>query len=281
MRLINRNIFYEALLQQPIMRVALGACVVLALVVGVLANGRTLAAKPAGDHYQLRAGDDVAPADERYQQALRLGLAGKSQEAHDRFVTLSGEARGTSLGAWSLYQASIGAKLLKQDPLAEAHVAQLRSDYADHPLTGRLAEPAPTPRPQRRSSDCGPRALLYLCERAGIAADLQELTRLCKTDKQGTTLARMQTAARQKGFQAEAAHVDAAFLQKHRPSGIAWFSGDHYVAFLPDGGAARLLVYDANETQPEALTPKALAKRCQGIVLLMAWGEGKLPPLGR
>lgn len=227
------------------------------------------------------ADNDRAPTDARYQQAVRVGLSGDRAKAAERLLELARSEKGSNTGAWSLYQAALAAKALKQPAESAARLAELRRDYPDHPLAARFAAGARSPAaPERGPSDCGPRSLLYLCERAGIRATLEELTERCATDKHGTTLDRLQSAARQKGLKAEAAHVDAAYLRRHRPSGIAWVSGDHYVAFLPVDGRDQFLICDANRPKPEPVATQELAKRSQGIVLLTAWGKAELPPVG-
>jgi hypothetical protein len=257
------------------------ALVIVAAIAGVVLQVASRPAAAAVAGHRAEANLDRAPEDPRYQQALRLGLSGEAEKASRALLALARSEKGSNTGAWSLYQASVAAKLLQKPAESAAHLAELKRDYPDHPLTARVSKSAgSSTAPKRRSADCGPRSLLSLCERAGIPATLTELTARCATDKHGTTLDRLQRAARQKGFRSEAAHVDAAFLRRHSPSGIAWVNGDHYVAFHPSGTRGQFLIKDANRTEPERVTSQALAKRSQGIVLLLAWDSAELPPVG-
>ena len=54
-------------------------------------------------------------------------------------------------------------------------------------------------------------------------------------------------------------------------------SGIHYVCFEPEGEGAR--VWDPNEKTASTENWDVLAERSQGVVLLLAWGEERVPEL--
>ncbi|HTE20980.1 MAG TPA: cysteine peptidase family C39 domain-containing protein [Armatimonadota bacterium] len=251
---------------------SLAAIVAVAVAVTV---SLTLSAAP---HYRPAAGDDCAPTEPRYLHALQLGLAKEYAGAGREMAGLAQARQGTSTGAWALYQASLAASAQGRTAEAVALEGELRREYAEHPLTARLAAAiAPAAPPRRAVGDCGPRSLLRLCTEAGVSASLPELTRQCGTDKHGTTLDGLLRAARRRGLKAEAAQVDEWFLRRHRPSGVAWVDGDHYVAFFPGGHDGEVRVLDPN-VAGERVTPVAeLARRSGGVVLLAAWGGRELP----
>src|SRR5439155_4107663 len=124
--------------------------------------------------------------------------------------------------------------------------ARLRREYPDHPLALRTSTDPLALTPPRRAalSDCGPRALLLLCREAKIPATLPELRKRCATTPDGTTLERLAKAAKEKGLRVEALQVDDWFLRRHRPSGIAWVEGDHYVAFTPGPSEEQVWLFD-------------------------------------
>jgi hypothetical protein len=231
-------------------------------------------ASPAGSHTtDLR----LAPTDTRYVASLKRGLAGDYAGAERDFVTLANSAPGSNLAAWSIYQASLAAKARGDASTAGRLQERLARAHAGHPLTLRVqVESTPAPRPSAKS-DCGPRSLLYLCRQAGIPATLPEITRLCGTTPQGTTVESLVRAAHKKGLRATAAQVDQWFLTRHRPSGVAWVDGNHYVVFQPRPRSREFWVMDPNRGAREQITAAELTQRCQGIVVLAAWGRMSLP----
>src|SRR5438876_6520273 len=64
----------------------------------------------AAQGYQPRPGDDRPPTDPRYAAAMRTGRAREYAGAQAQFLQLAAEQRGTSAGAWSLYQAALAAR---------------------------------------------------------------------------------------------------------------------------------------------------------------------------
>lgn len=252
---------------------AAGAIAVALLVAGRMAYG-----------YRPGPGDDRPPAEARYQGALQAGLQTRDYPAARRaFLALAAEKRQTSEGAWALYQAGLAAKAGGDPRSAEAIFARVRQEYPEHPLALRLkTDPPPAPaRPVRKAPDCGPRSLLYLCRQAGIAATLPELVKGCGMDADGTTLEGLGRAAREKGLRSEAAEVDAWFLRRTRPAGIAWVQSDHFVAFLPGRDAEHVRTFDPAFQETAELEVEELERDSRGIVLLVAWGSRQLPEIGK
>jgi hypothetical protein len=238
--------------------------------------------QPAG--YRFHAGDDHPPTDRRYQADIQLGRShtgrtpGQLAAARTDLERLAAEHPRTSAAAWSLYQAGLAAQFLKDEAGRRQDWALLQRDYAEHPAAIRTREATtPAPSAKETGSDCGPRALAHLLEAAGKPTDLKQLTHECATDAHGTTLEALQRVAEKHGLRTEAAQVDAEFLKKERPQGIAWVEGVHYLCFQPQ--ADRAEVWDPNGETTQGVTWEQLAQRSQGVVLLVAWGNGKLPKL--
>ncbi|MDW8367135.1 MAG: cysteine peptidase family C39 domain-containing protein, partial [Abditibacteriales bacterium] len=91
--------------------------------------------------------------------------------------------------------------------------ASLPAHRGDASLPARLLTSHP---PLRTQSDCGPAALLALCQRLGVKATKEELARLAGTDATGTTMAGLAQAAQAKGLTTEGLWVDAVALQRTR-----------------------------------------------------------------
>jgi hypothetical protein len=259
-------------------KVALAGGTLLCLgVLGLLLQPRGGNARVTAAPIPQTAADTEAPADARYQRALQAGLAHDYRASYRQFRQLAAAERGTNTGAWSVYQASLAAEALKDAAGRDAELAELRRQYPVHRLTLRLApEAAPSPS-QRPAAECGPRALLYLCQQAALPATLAELRERCGTDAHGTTLAKLEEAARSRGFRTSAVRADAAFLRRAGSAGIAWVNGDHYVAFEPAPGKDRISLTDPNGEATRVVSAAELAKSSQGILLFLAWGDRALP----
>ena len=233
------------------------------------------------------AGDQKPPVDPRYAAAVRRGLDGHLRDARRDLERLARESRDPNTGAWSLYQAALAARKTGDREGHHELLARLQREHPAHWLALRTKVPAPAFRPtsvrhsggggKSGGSDCGPRALAWMLRKAGKPVDLARLTRECGTTAKGTTLLKLREAARKYGLQAEGAQVRGEFLRRERPRGIAWVSGIHYVCFEPEGEKAR--VWDPNEKTASTENWEALAERSQGVVLLLAWGEERVPGL--
>ncbi len=124
-------------------------------------------------------------------------------------------------------------------------------------------------------ADCGPRALLIVCERLGVRAELAELRRLAGTTGVGTTLEGLAKAAKAKGLRAEGVQMNQTALASLSSPAIAWVSGDHYVAVLGGrGGEAE--VRDPNAAASERWTLEELVRRSGGVVLRVEGRRSKV-----
>jgi hypothetical protein len=132
---------------------------------------------------------------------------------------------------------------------------------------------ATTPSPQRvlrtaEQADCGPRALLIVCRKLGIAATLADLRQKASTTGGGTTLAGLAKAARAEGLKPEGIHVDRDALANLSSTALAWVDGDHYLAVLSvDGDQAT--IHDPNKRDEETIPTDDLLRRSGGILLTL------------
>lgn len=117
-----------------------------------------------------------------------------------------------------------------------------------------------------QAADCGPRALSILLKELGKEIYVEELGRIAKTNRYGTTLAGLEKAAKVVGLKCEAVQMDLTALKQMKGMGIAWVDGDHYVAVLSvSGDAAR--IHDPNSALEETVETESLLRRSGGIVL--------------
>ena len=119
------------------------------------------------------------------------------------------------------------------------------------------------------SSDCGPRALLLVCQHLNAPATLAMLTQAAHTTKQGTTLAGLEKAAKAVGLQANGVQVDRDALKQLNKPAVAWLDGNHYVALLSvDGDTAT--IHDPNDKSEKQVDVSDLLSRSGGILLTLA-----------
>ncbi len=120
--------------------------------------------------------------------------------------------------------------------------------------------------------DCGPRALLLVCQRLGVKTTLPQLRTAAGTTAQGTTLAGLQQAAQKVGLQAEGVQVNRQALPDTALPAIAWVNRNHYVALLALSGigdTATATIHDPNKPTEETLSQEQLLQRCGGFLLLL------------
>ena len=119
------------------------------------------------------------------------------------------------------------------------------------------------------SSDCGPRALLLVCDTLQVPASLRQLTKVAGTTKEGTTLAGLEKAAKSVGLQATGVQMDRDALKHLTQSAVAWLDGNHYVAVLAvDGDTAT--IHDPNDKETKQITTSDLLIRSGGILLTLS-----------
>ena len=123
--------------------------------------------------------------------------------------------------------------------------------------------------PVARNADCGPRALLLLCDQSGVKADLADLRRQADTTERGTTMQGLALAAREHGFRASGVQMDPQALSQLKDPAIAWVDGDHYVAVLSVNGD-HSTIHDPNQPREEVLSVNQLWSRCGGVLLKLS-----------
>ena len=79
-------------------------------------------------------------------------------------------------------------------------------------------------------ADCGPRALLIVCQKLGVKTDLQTLRKTAGTNAHGTPLAGLQQAAQKLGLHAEGVQADRDALPDTALPALAWMNRNHYGA---------------------------------------------------
>ncbi len=182
-------------------------------------------------------------------------------------------ARHDFQGALSLIDALALRPDLRRDAGAAQYLEQQRR-ICRHALDPHVPLNSPVHSPARiaataRVADCGPRALLLLCQRAGIRTTLADLRREAGTTAQGTTMAGLARAARTHGFRAEGVQVNAQALSQLSRPALAWVEADHYVAVLSVSGD-QATIHDPNQPKEEIIPTPQLWSRCGGVLLTLA-----------
>ena len=121
-------------------------------------------------------------------------------------------------------------------------------------------------------ADCGPRALLLVCQKLGVKTDLQTLRRMAGTTAEGTTLEGLQQAAQKLGLQAEGVQVSRSALPNTALPAIAWINHNHYAALLAldgSGDAAAATIHDPNQPTEQTISQEQLLQQSSGFLLLV------------
>ena len=122
------------------------------------------------------------------------------------------------------------------------------------------------------SSDCGPRALLFLSQRAGVRTNIVALRTAGATNEKGTTMAGMAKAAQSAGWKTEGVQVSREALPETSLPAIAWVDGNHYVSLLEmsgRGAEGTALIQDPSKPESETISQEKLLQRCGGYLLLL------------
>ena len=120
-------------------------------------------------------------------------------------------------------------------------------------------------------TDCGPRALQVICQFAGRDTALDELTTLCSTTDNGTTVANLFHAAEQKGFETQAAIMNIRELQdrlrKTKQPIIVFVDGDHFIVVteIKDNNVHTI----DSPGLSKRITVQAFEKRWQGHAFIL------------
>jgi len=129
---------------------------------------------------------------------------------------------------------------------------------------------APVPAPA--DADCGPRALLLLCQHLGVKTSLETLRQSAGTTAQGTTMEGLQQAAQKLGLQAEGVQVSREALPDIATPAIAWDRRNHFIVVLKlsgNGDNATATIHDPNKLAEETISQENLLQRCGGFLLLV------------
>jgi len=149
-------------------------------------------------------------------------------------------------------------------------------------LSSRLWDKTPvretaSPPIREASADCGPRALLFLCQAQHVSVTLEHLRRIAGTRAEdgGTSLEGLARAARDAGFTAEGVQMDERALASLASPAIAWVDGDHYIAVLGIrhrlfGGGNTALIHDPNQRREEVVPLDDLMRRSGGVLLTLS-----------
>lgn len=118
-------------------------------------------------------------------------------------------------------------------------------------------------------SDCGPRALLFVCREIDVPASLSALTKAAGTRPGvGSNLAGLTQAANSVGLSAKGVQVDANALRRMPTPALAWVDGNHFVAVTRIQSDSAT-VHDPNGTGKEEVALDTLLRRSGGILLLL------------
>ena len=122
-----------------------------------------------------------------------------------------------------------------------------------------------------RQADCGPRALLLLCQKEGVVASLPQLRQLAGTTAEGTSLAGLERAAKAVGLKAEGVQVSREALVDVDMPALAYVNGNHFIAVLSvqgRGDNATATVHDPNDARLQTIGQERLLRLCSGYMLL-------------
>jgi len=120
-------------------------------------------------------------------------------------------------------------------------------------------------------ADCGPRALLLLCQHLGVKTSLETLRQSAGTTAQGTTMEGLQQAAQKLGLQAEGVQVSREALPDIATPALAWDRRNHFIVVLKlsgNGDNAIATIHDPNKPAEETISQENLLQRCGGFLLL-------------
>lgn len=126
--------------------------------------------------------------------------------------------------------------------------------------------------PVAADADCGPRALLLVCQKLGVRSDLETLRKTASTTAKGTTMAGLQQAAEKLGLKAEGVQVSREALTDASLPALVWTNRNHYVALLAlsgTGDQARATIHDPNRPNEETLSQEQLLQRSGGFLLIV------------
>lgn len=123
---------------------------------------------------------------------------------------------------------------------------------------------------------CGPRSLLVVCQKLGVEANLEELTRLCGYDeKMGATLLGLQNAAKAKGLEALAMKASLEELVGANATAVAHLWVNHFV--VVEAGDSDTVKVTGSSGNTNAIKREDFKKLYSGFALLIARDASGFP----
>jgi len=206
-----------------------------------------------------------------YVQSLPLYHEAQQACSHKQFLhaadLLARLAADTSLSARERVFCQEQRAICLQDaglPAPPVHVTAASMPVA--------ASVVPSPALTPEQANCGPRALLLLCQRFGIRTSLPALQRAAGTTGEGTNLEGLAKAARSVGLKVEGVQVSREALSQVEMPAIAWVNENHYVAVLAlqgEGEQGTATIHDPNGQKEQTISQERLLSLCSGYLLLL------------
>ena len=121
------------------------------------------------------------------------------------------------------------------------------------------------------SVDCGPRALLLLCEKLGVRTDLATLKQKAGITEKGTSLQGLADAVQAVGLKSEGVQLSREELTRAKMPAIAWVNGNHYLCVweIKGGVEGTALIRDPNQIGEETIPLERLLRLSSGYLLLI------------
>ena len=214
-----------------------------------------------------------------YRTAMETAQSGNYAGATEAFGKLADREPRSELGAWARFQQAIGYRALKRTVEARAAFERVRTEYPGFFLAakagealqalGKEAGDAEHEATDKGQADCGPRALLPVCETLRVKTTLPELREKAGTTASGSTLEGLAKAAKALGLKAAGVQMDRNELLNLKSPAVAWVDGAHYLAILNVRGD-RATVRDPNREREEEMTIAELQRRSGGILLVLS-----------
>ncbi len=239
------------------------------------------------NHRTTNASLSRAAADPAYRAAMQAAQQKRYHDALNSFERLATAQPDSAVGALAHYQIGYCYLALKQKQHALTAFEQFVRLHPHTPLTAPAQEKIRqltlhATRDMQQTSrftfhasraDCGPAALLAVCQRLGVTATKEELSRLAGTDATGTTMAGLAKAAKAKGLKTEGLWVDETAFQHTRLPALAWVNGNHWVAVF-EVNRGQVTLFDPAKEKEETVGLPDFQQRWDGH-LLRVWQEGQ------
>jgi tetratricopeptide (TPR) repeat protein len=215
-----------------------------------------------------------------YRAAMQLAQQKHYRDALTSFEQLAATQPDSEVGILAHYQIGYCYLALKQEKQALAAFQRFVQFHPNTPLTApaqakiRQLTHAPTPHalpstPHPARADCGPAALLAVCQRLGVTATKEELARLADTDATGTTMAGLAKAAHAKGLKTEGLWMDEVAFRRVRLPALVWVNGNHWVAVFEVRGNT-VTFFDPAKGKQESIALSDFQSQWDGY-LLRVW----------